>query len=105
MYDVALNYDIVGEGLAAETDAVFFEKIPEATKSSRYIEAVHDIMELNGSEDVTYMMQHVQKQGGRASYMIFGTPLAAGHHHKQFDWDEDALAVAVSALAHLIVRE
>lgn len=105
MYDVALDYAIVGEGLAAETDAYFIEKIPKATKTSRYINQVNDTMALNGSEDVTYMMQHVQEQGGLASYMIFGTPLAAGHHHKQFDWDEAALAVAVSALAHLIVQE
>ncbi len=105
MYDVALDYAIVGEGLAAETDAYFLEKIPEATASSHYITDVHDRMEVNGSEDVTYMMQHVQKQGGLASYMIFGTPLAAGHHHKRFDWDEGALAVAVSALAHILAHE
>ncbi|WP_144558879.1 amidohydrolase [Shouchella miscanthi] len=104
MYDVALEYAIVGEGLAAETDQYFIDKIPNATEKSQFVNEVKDLMPLNGSEDVTYMMRHVQDQGGFACYMIFGTPLAAGHHHKQFDFDEDALLVAVSALAHLIIE-
>lgn len=104
MYDVTLDYQIVGEGLAAETDAYYIEKIPVVTSSSRYVQTVKESMALNGSEDVTYMMRHVQNHGGKASYMIFGSQLAAGHHHKQFDFEEGALYVAVSALAHIVVH-
>ena len=51
------------------------------------------------------MMRRVQDTGGAAAYLIYGTPLAAGHHHRRFDYDESALTVAVNALAYLICAE
>lgn len=102
MHGVSAQIDIVGEGLAANTDHMWLTAIPEAVKESDYVSAVQDNLSLGGSEDVTYMMQHVQEAGGKAAYMIYGTPLVAGHHHRLFDFDEAALPVAVSALAHLV---
>jgi aminobenzoyl-glutamate utilization protein A len=36
-------------------------------------------------------MNAVQRRGGRATYVIIGAALAAGHHHPAFDFDEAAL--------------
>lgn len=45
------------------------------------------------------MMARVQQHQGQASYMVFGTQLAAGHHNEKFDFDEQVLAIAVETLA------
>ena len=39
-----------------------------------------------------------QEQGGQASYCIFGTDLAAGHHNEKFDVNEDSMMPAVQTL-------
>lgn len=58
----------------------------------------------SGSEDATTMMQRVRERGGLATYMVFGTELAAGHHHQCFDFDEDVLPVAIHTLAYLALQ-
>ncbi|WP_340609221.1 M20 family metallo-hydrolase [Xenorhabdus bharatensis] len=57
-----------------------------------------------GSEDATYFMERVKTNGGLASYLIFGTELNAGHHHGQFDFNEDVLAIAVKTLAMITIH-
>ncbi|PHM65844.1 peptidase M20 [Xenorhabdus stockiae] len=57
-----------------------------------------------GSEDATYFMERVKANGGLASYLIFGTELSAGHHHGQFDFNEDVLAIAVKTLATITIN-
>lgn len=53
---------------------------------------------LGGSEDVTYMMNEVENNGGKAIHFMFGTTLAAAHHNSKFDYEEDSLELAVNAL-------
>ena len=47
-----------------------------------------------GSEDVTYMMNEVEKNGGKSVYFMFGTRLAAPHHNNKFDFDENVLKLS-----------
>lgn len=49
---------------------------------------------LGGSEDVTYMMNEVERQGGKSVYFMFGTDLKAPHHNNKFDFDEEVLLMA-----------
>lgn len=49
---------------------------------------------LGGSEDVTYMMNEVEKNGGKSIYFMFGTKLAAPHHSNKFDFGESVLKLA-----------
>ncbi|WYP27783.1 amidohydrolase [Alkalihalobacillus sp. FSL W8-0930] len=105
MYGVDADIEIVGEGVTAETDSYWAKQIPRVLAQSTVVTDIHPELELNGSEDVTYMMKATQQAGGKAAYMIYGTPLAAGHHHRLFDFDEGALPVAVNALAYLICAE
>ncbi|WP_075183483.1 amidohydrolase [Pantoea sp. 1.19] len=57
-----------------------------------------------GSEDATCFMARVMQRGGRATYLIFGCGLAAGHHHPRFDFDERVMATAVETLTLLAHR-
>ncbi|MFC3419072.1 amidohydrolase [Salinicoccus hispanicus] len=51
-----------------------------------------------GSEDATFLINAVQKQGGQATYCVFGTDLAAGHHNEKFDINESSMLPAVETL-------
>jgi aminobenzoyl-glutamate utilization protein A len=44
-------------------------------------------------------MERVQKNGGQAAFVIFGTELAAGHHDSFFDINEDALVPGIALLS------
>ena len=44
-----------------------------------------------GSDDFTYMLDAVQKAGGKGSYCLVGSPLKASHHNDKFDYDEETL--------------
>jgi len=59
---------------------------------------------LGGSEDATYLMDRVQENGGRASYVGVGTDHPGGHHTPTFDVDERSLAIGVDVLAGAIER-
>ena len=54
-----------------------------------------------GSEDIGFMMNRVQEQGGQAVYMRTMTKMASPQHTVRFDVDEDVLvkgAVSFSAI-------
>ncbi|WP_062354155.1 amidohydrolase [Bacillus kwashiorkori] len=102
LYDVETRLDIVGAAEVAECDKEWIEWVREACSESHKITTIHPCLPLKGSEDVTYMMNAVRKQGGKATYFIFGTPLTAGHHHPAFDFDEQVLSIAVETIARTV---
>ncbi len=51
------------------------------------------------SEDASYLIRQVQKNGGAATYLGIGASNVAGHHNPYFDIDENALEIGVSVLA------
>lgn len=105
MHNVDYQFTIVGQGEAAVCDEEWKQWVPAALQNSRLITNVHASMAVGASEDVTVMMNHVQKQGGKATYMIFGTPLKAGHHHPAFDFDEKVLQTAAAACLQPLVTQ
>jgi aminobenzoyl-glutamate utilization protein A len=52
----------------------------------------------SGSEDATYFMNRVIELGGKATYCIVGSNIAAGHHNERFDIDEASLRIGVNVL-------
>ncbi|WP_313956975.1 amidohydrolase [Bacillus sp. FJAT-22090] len=97
MYGIELSYEIVG---AAKTCSSSEKLVEVVAQAARNVQGVEEIIPNSkfaaGSEDATYMMDQVQQQGGQATYAIFGTTLAAGHHHEKFDIDEAVLPIALN---------
>jgi aminobenzoyl-glutamate utilization protein A len=60
------------------------------------------ILRAGGSEDVSYMMNRVQEQGGQATFMRLVTKMAAGAHNRRFDFDEVVLANGVKAFCAVV---
>ena len=52
-----------------------------------------------GSEDISYMMNRVQQNGGLAVFFRTFTPCAAGAHNRHYDFDEKVLSTAVSVFS------
>lgn len=73
-----------------------------ACEGSGNIKRVLPEAAIGDSEDAMLMMERVWERCGKATYMLFGSPLTAGHHHPAFDWDEEAMVVVVEALARSI---
>lgn len=78
MYQVDYDVEIVGEAIdcsCTEELAAVLYTCAQALKTIVHAEMQTDVGA--GSEDATYFMKEVQKNGGQATYCIFGINLAA----------------------------
>ena len=82
-------------------------RAPSQVSSPELIERISNLVRSNpnaknwGSEDIGFMMNRVQEQGGQAVYMRTMTKMASPQHTVRFDVDEDVLvkgAVSFSAI-------
>lgn len=99
MYGVDYEIKTVGEGISAKGSRKLAEVLRKYAEASPAIQAT--VLEEHtpaGSEDATFFMDRVQQNGGHATYCIFGTELAAGHHNEKFDIHEETLGTAVEML-------
>ena len=55
------------------------------------------IRKAGGSEDVSYMMNRVQEQGGQATFMRLMTPLSGPAHDRTYDFNEEVLVNSIKA--------
>ncbi|NBJ70310.1 amidohydrolase [Roseburia sp. 1XD42-34] len=99
MYQVDYEIKTVGEAINCTCSEELARMLYECANASPDI--IHAELQNDagaGSEDATYFMEAVQKNGGLATYCIFGTELAAGHHNEKFDIHEATLLSAVQIL-------
>ena len=54
-----------------------------------------------GSEDATFIMNEVMRNGGLATYIGLCSPTYGGHHNEAFDFDEEIMPRAVRLLLQL----
>ncbi|EZH65043.1 peptidase M20 [Bacillaceae bacterium JMAK1] len=104
LYGTTVEIEEVGQGTTAECDNVWIDRLEDVAQKYDTINKVLPKLSIGASEDVTHMMRAVKEDGGEVTYMIFGTPLKEGHHHPQFDYDENVLRVGVLAVTGLIER-
>ena len=102
MYDVEVQIKEAGGAKSGKSDDELVELAKEIGKESGLFTSIEDPAILGGSEDITYFMERVQKNGGKANYIMIGTKLAAGHHDGRFDFDEDVLSKAVAVLSMMV---
>ena len=97
MYGTTVKCEIVGAAKNCSSSEKLSELVAQAATT---IEGVEEVMShanfSAGSEDATFMMERVQQRGGLATYAIFGTTLAAGHHHEKFDVDEAVFPIVLN---------
>lgn len=105
MYSVDYEIETVGDALSSKCSPELAEKMYEVAKKSGEMEyCILNSDDSAGSEDATYFMERVKERGGKATYVIFGTELAAGHHNEKFDIDERSMFPAVKILVQSAIR-
>lgn len=104
MYDLNMNIKKMGESITVKCDEDFSKVIEKEVLQIKEIKNIISNMVLGGSEDASFMMDKVQKKGGKSSYMMFGTKIAAGHHNEKFDFDESVLGTAVKVYTKLLFK-
>jgi len=104
MHDCEASVETLAEAPSAESDADLADIVYAVAEGVTGVDSVLHSAPLGGSEDATYLMDRVQENGGRASYVGVGTDHPGGHHTPTFDVDERSLAIGVDVLAGAIER-
>jgi aminobenzoyl-glutamate utilization protein A len=99
MHGCTVATQLMGGAAGCENDAALVERIQQVVKRQALFSEIVPAGNIGGSEDCTYFMERVQKNGGQAAFVMIGTKLAAGHHDSFFDFDEDALVPGIALLA------
>ncbi|MFO3666821.1 amidohydrolase [Anaerococcus kampingiae] len=100
-YDLAYEIKIAGQAPSIDKPAYeFYEKIESLLKSKGFDTIKSP--DFKASEDVCYYINKVNANGGSAIHFIFGSNLAAGHHNKSFDFDEQSLIMGLEVYKELI---
>ena len=99
MHGVKAEIQLMGGAAGCDNDPALVARIEQVAKRQALFPEIVPAGNIGGSEDCTYFMERVQKNGGQAAFVIFGTELAAGHHDSFFDINEDALVPGIALLS------
>jgi aminobenzoyl-glutamate utilization protein A len=99
MQGVKVVLQLMGGAAGCDNDPALVERIRQVAERQRLFTEILPAGNIGGSEDCTYFMERVQKNGGQAAFVIIGTELAAGHHDCFFDFNEDALVPGIALLS------
>lgn len=102
MHDVQCTTEHAGVTEQIVCDQWCVDYLANVLQGADCVKEVLPVVQLSGSEDASFMMKRVQENGGKATYMLFGSKLDYPHHHPAFDFEEGALPVAVETFIRVI---
>ncbi len=103
MHRVDLEYSIAGESITVPGTPQLRRLVREAALAVGVpAGAVLDQHLAMGSEDAPYLLDAVQKAGGKGAFICLGSQVKGGHHNPEFDFDEDLLLWGVDILWELV---
>ena len=101
-YDLEYTTEEVGGALAMEKhDFDFYSEIENLLESKGYNIVRNN--KFNASEDVTYYMNKIVEEGGKAIHLLVGTDIKAGHHNEKFDFNEEDMLVSFNMFKDIIL--
>lgn len=95
MYQCDCDIKLMGAADSLTSDETLCQRIRDVVASLGMPVSDTLMLRSGGSEDVSYMMNRVQAQGGQASFMRFITWVTGGAHNRRFDFGEEALSCGV----------
>ncbi|WP_424003412.1 amidohydrolase [Haloarcula salina] len=104
MHDCEATVETTAEAPSAESDASLADVVYDAAGTVSGVTSRLRTADLGGSEDATYLMDRVQKHGGRATFVGVGTDHPGGHHTPTFDVDERSLAIGVDVVSEAVTE-
>jgi len=91
MYDLDVEIKPAATALSVDNSPELVELGTRVARTLPSIKEVTAESAFNASEDVTVMMERVQARGGKALFVLLGTPIYGGHHSTSFDVDEKVI--------------
>lgn len=88
MYDCTYEVKLMGAASSVMSDEALAQRMAEVAKNVGLKTSSKLMTKSSGSEDVAYMMNRVQEQGGQALFMRVRTKEAAPGHNRRFDFVE-----------------
>ncbi len=104
LYDVSLEVTVTGMAPSIVPDVELGREVAALAHEKSGYGEIMDEMTINCSEDCTHFMRRVQELGGRALFLMYGSGLAAGHHNRRFDFNEDCLWKAAAMLTEIAIH-
>ena len=92
MYDCSCEIRLMGAADSLHSDIALAERVARVSKDVLGMPVLEPLLMKNGgSEDIAYMMNRVQEQGGQATFFRVLTTCAAGAHNRRYDFDETVM--------------
>jgi len=91
MYDLQVAIKPAAIALSGENSPAMVEMGTKVAQTLPWVTEIVQSSAFNASEDVTVLMEQVQRRGGQVLFALFGTPVYGGHHNAAFDVDETVI--------------
>ncbi|MDU7110729.1 MAG: M20 family metallo-hydrolase, partial [Clostridium perfringens] len=104
MHDNHVKISCLGRSISGSSDRELIDIIKWEAKNINDYNNVIDEEDFGASEDICYMMKRVQKNGGKASYIMFGSDLKDEHHSIRFDFNEEDLFPAINLYLRVVMN-
>lgn len=102
MHDCDVTPRVISESPRADSDPALRDLVSAVARQTQGVDQVIGTTEFGVSEDVTYLMERVQDDGGLASYLLVGSDHPTNHHTPTFDIDEASLEIGVRVLSDAV---
>lgn len=101
MYQCRMEQEIRGRSMTVACDPELAEFAARRARELPGIREVVAASDMGAGENVTFMMDRVQKRGGKATFLLLGGGITAPHHSRAFDFDEAVIPLAARLFASI----
>ncbi len=103
MHGTKVNIEYVGEAESAQSDYTMIKMVKKIADKIYEPDLIcEEKVNFGASEDISYMINEVQSNGGKAVYIMFGSDLKAAHHSSNFDFNEKDLKNIIKIYSALV---
>lgn len=107
MHDTVVEVNEAGKAYSLNCDEDFMNELRYMCHT--YLSDLklpnENLSPLGGSDDFSYMMEHVQAHGGKATYLKLLTPCIESLHNSAFDFDEQILQKASRLFVSIVYNK
>lgn len=101
MHELEYEVETIGEATTIDCDEELVTTVLDEAKQIGGFDSFKERVHTGVGEDASWLIRRVQENGGKGTYMIIGTDIAASHHHQKFDINEDVLPMSVDLLENI----
>lgn len=96
MYGCSCSIKLMGAADSLSSDPDFCERLALVCREKLQLPSTESLLlKSGGSEDISYMMNRVQEQGGKATFLRLMAITGGPAHNRRFTFSEDALVNGV----------